>query len=160
MKTKTKSQKGLTIIELMIAAMAVAIVILAAGIVIIIGQTSWNRTWRDVNLQRDASYAMLLMARSIQAATDANAPAASNGRILYIPKQSDPNVITFSYLPDSNNLQCQVGGGETQTIISGTVNNLQFSVVDKNKVTIDLRLKKDGAQTRLVSTVMMRNYGS
>ena len=155
MKTKTKSQKGLTIIELMIAAAAAAILILAAGMVIVTGQNSWNRTWRDVNLQRDAAYAMFLMTRSIQAA--ASAEKSADNKILYIPRQSDPN-ITFTYAADTNNLQCQVGG-LTQTIISGKVSSLQFGVAGNNKVTIDITLKKDGAQARLISTVMMRNYG-
>jgi prepilin-type N-terminal cleavage/methylation domain-containing protein len=155
MKTKTKSQKGLTVIELMIAVMAGAIVVLAAGIVIVAGQTSWNQTWKKVNLQRDASYAMLRMSHSIRAATSAE--KSPNGRVLYIPKQSNPS-ITFSYVADTNNLQCQIGG-QTQTIINGEVKDLQFNVVGNNTVTIDLSLKKDDAQAHFKSTVMMRNYG-
>ncbi len=155
MKTKTKSQKGFTLIELMVAIMVSAVVVLAAGIVIVIGQTSWNQIWKKVNLQRDASYAMLIMTRSIQAAKSAE--KSSDGRVLYIPKQSDPN-ITFSYVADTNNLQCQIGG-QTQTIINGEVTNLQFNVVGNNTVTIDLSLKEDDAQAHFKSTVMMRNYG-
>jgi hypothetical protein len=49
-------------------------------------------------------------------------------------------------------------GGLTQNIISGKVSNLQFNVVN-NQVTIDLSLAKGGVQARLISTVMMRNYG-
>jgi prepilin-type N-terminal cleavage/methylation domain-containing protein len=156
MKTKTKSQKGFTLIELTVAIVVSAVVVLAAGIVIVIGQTSWNQTWKKVNLQRDASYAMLRMTRSIQAATSAE--KSPNGRVLYIPKQSNPN-ITFSYVADTNNLQCQIVGEQPQTIINGEVDNLQFNVVGNNTVTIDLSLKKDVAQAHFVSTVMMRNYG-
>lgn len=155
MKTKTKSEKGFTLIELMVAIVASAIVVLATGIVIVIGQTSWNQTWKKVNLQRDASYAMLRMSQSIKAATSAE--KSPDGRVLYIPTQSNPN-ITFSYVADTNNLQCQVGG-QPQTIINGEVKDLQFNVVGNNTVTIDLSLKKDDAQTHFISTVMMRNYG-
>jgi prepilin-type N-terminal cleavage/methylation domain-containing protein len=160
MKTKTKSQKGLTLIELVIAIVAGAIVVLAAGIVIVIGQTSWNETWKKVNLQRDASYAMLRMSQSIKAATSAAADV--NGPVLNI-KIKDPNTgtiktITFSYVADTNNLQCQIGG-QPQTIINGEVKDLQFNVVGNNTVTIDLSLKKDDAQAHFKSTVMMRNYG-
>jgi len=160
MKTKTKSRKGLTIIELMVAVMAGAIVVLAAGIVIVLGQTSWNQTWKKVNLQRDASYAMLRMTHSIQAATSAAADV--NGPVLNI-KIKDPNppytehTIIFSYVADTNNLQCQIGG-QPQTIINGEVKDLQFNVAG-NTVTIDLSLKKDDAQAHFKSTVMMRNYG-
>jgi prepilin-type N-terminal cleavage/methylation domain-containing protein len=156
MKTKTKSRKGFTLIELMVAIVASAIVVLAAGIVIVIGQTSWNQTWKKVNLQRDASYAMLRMSQSIKAATSAG--KSPDGRVLYIPTQSNPN-ITFSYVADTNNLQCQIVGEQPQTIINGKVTNLQFNVVGNNTVTIDLSLKKDDAQAHFISTVMMRNSG-
>jgi prepilin-type N-terminal cleavage/methylation domain-containing protein len=160
MKTKTKSRKGFTLIELMVAIVASAIVVLAAGIVIVIGQTSWNQTWKKVNLQRDASYAMLRMSQSIKAATSAAADV--NGPVLNI-KIKDPNTgtiktITFSYVADTNNLQCQIGG-QPQTIINGEVKDLQFNVAGNNTVTIDLSLKKDDAQAHFISTVMMRNYG-
>jgi prepilin-type N-terminal cleavage/methylation domain-containing protein len=155
MKTKTKSRKGFTLIELMVAIVASAIVVLAAGIVIVIGQTSWNQTWKKVNLQRDASYAMLRMSQSIKAATSAG--KSPDGRVLYIPTQSNPN-ITFSYVADTNNLQCQIVGEQPQTIINGKVKDLQFNVAG-NTVTIDLSLKEDDAQTHFISTVMMRNYG-
>jgi Tfp pilus assembly protein PilW len=152
MKMKTKSRKGLTLIELSIAIATAAIVVLATGIVVFIGQTSWNETWKKVNLQRDASYAMLRMSRSIQAATSAAADA--NGPVLNI----DNGSIIFSYAADTNDLQCQIGE-QSQTIINGKVEDLQFNVVGNNKVTIDLSLKEDDAQAHFVSTVMMRNYG-
>lgn len=157
MKTKTKSQKGLTLVELMTAIVTGAIVILATGTVMLIGQTSWNDAWKKVNLQRDASYAMLRMSQSIKAATSAE--KSPNGRVLYIPKQSAPN-ITFSYVADTNSLQCQIVGEQPQTIIKGEVTNLQF-ITDPNKhtVEIDLSLKKDDAQAHFKSTVMIRNSG-
>jgi len=151
MKTKTKSQKGFTLIELMTAIATGTIVVLATGIVIVIGQTSWNQTWKKVNLQRDASYAMLRMSQSIKAAT--SAAADPNGATLNI---NNGNII-FSYVEDTNDLQCQLGG-QSQTIINGKVEDLQFNVAG-NKVTIDLRLEEDNAQAHFVSTVMMRNYG-
>ena len=155
MKTKTKSQKGFTLIELMTAIATGTIVVLATGIVIVIGQTSWNQTWKKVNLQRDASYAMIRMSQSIKAATSAE--KSPDGRVLYIPTQSNPN-ITFSYVADTNDLQYQIQGQSPQTIIDGKVEGLQFNVVGNNTVTIDLSLKEDDAQAHFVSTVMMRNY--
>ena len=153
MKTKTKLRKGLTLIELVVAIAVSAIVILAAGVVIGLGQTSWNQTWRKVNLQRDASVAMLWMSQSIKAA--AAAQKSADGRILYIPSQSSPTT-TFTYFADTNDLEC-LTGGQTRTIVDGTVNNLQFDVVGSNQVKIDLSLKKDDAETHFQTTVMMRN---
>ena len=153
MKTKTKLRKGLTLIELVVAIAVSAIVILAAGVVIGLGQTSWNQTWRKVNLQRDASVAMLWMSQSIKAA--AAAQKSADGRILYIPSQSSPTT-TFTYFADTNDLEC-LTGGQTRTIIVGTVNDLQFDVIGSNQVKIDLSLKKDDAETHFQTTVMMRN---
>lgn len=153
MNTKTKFRKGLTLIELVVAVAVGTVVVLAAGIVIALGQTSWDQTWRKVSLQRDASLAMLRMSQSIKAA--ASAQKSTDGRILYIPSQSSPTT-TFTYLADTNDLQC-LTGGQTRTIIDGTVNNLQFNVVGTNQVTIDLSLKEDSAQVQFQTTVMMRN---
>jgi prepilin-type N-terminal cleavage/methylation domain-containing protein len=153
MKTKTKSRKGFTLIELMVAIVASAVVVLATGIVIVIGQTSWNQTWKKVNLQRDASYAMLIMSQSIKAATSAE--TEDNNTILTLERGEDPNII-FYYATD--NLQYQIVGGQSQTIINGKVENLQFDVAG-NTVTIDLSLKEDDVQTHFISAVMMRNYG-
>jgi Tfp pilus assembly protein PilW len=152
MKMKTKSQKGLTLIELSIAIATSAIVVLATGIIIVLGQTSWNETWKKVNLQRDASYAMLRMSQSIKAATSAAADV--NGPVLNI----DNGSITFSYVADTNDLQYQIQGQSPQTIIDGKMEGLQFNV-QGNTVTIDLSLKEDDAQAHFVSTVMMRNSG-
>lgn len=140
MKTKTNSQKGFTLMELLIAAAAAAILILAAGTVIVTGQTSWNRTWEEVSLQRDASYAMLLITRSTQKAIS----ATTTGSVLNVTTKDDFGVahtIIFSYIPDTNNLQVQAGG-LTQTILSGEVKNLQFGLNGNNQVTIDLSLQK------------------
>jgi Tfp pilus assembly protein PilE len=152
-KTKTKSRSGLTLIELVIAIAASTIVILATGIIIIFGQTSWNQTWKRVNLQRDASYAMQWMSQSIQRATSATADV----NVLSL-STTDGNNIIFTYVEDTNNLRFQIGARTPQTIINGTVKDLQFGKVG-NTITIDLRLENDDVQTRLVSTVMMRNAG-
>jgi prepilin-type N-terminal cleavage/methylation domain-containing protein len=153
-KMKTKRQKGFTLIELMIAVMAGVVLILAAGMVLSIGHTFWNKSWEEANLQRSASYAILIMSHSIRAATSAQ--VEGGGTALRIYKQGNSN-IRFSYVEATNELRSQFGA-QPETVINDTVEDLQFNVVGK-KVTIDLRLQKDNAQTHLVSTVMMRNYG-
>ncbi len=155
MKTKTKSQEGFTLVELMIAIAAGAILVLAAGIVLSIGHTSWNKAWKKVNLQREASYAMLSMSRPIKAGTSAQVEDGGKTVVIY----EDANSIRFSQPDGTNDLQCQAGG-QPYTLINGKVESLLFTI-DPNKpstVTIDLKLTEDGAQTHFVSTVMMRNY--
>jgi prepilin-type N-terminal cleavage/methylation domain-containing protein len=152
MKTKTKFRKGFTIVELMVAVMVGTIVVMAAGMVMVMGQTAWNQTWRKVNLQRDASLAMLTMSKYIKSATSATVDP--NNKILRINNGST----IFSYSSSTKKLQCQIGG-QVRTIVDGKVEHLQFGVVGNNSVTIDLRLKENNAETRFISTVMMRNYG-
>ena len=155
MKMKAKSQKGFTLVELMIAIVTSAILVLAAGIVLVIGQEFWNEALKKANLQRDASYALInVMSRSIKAG--ASAQVEAGGKALRI-RIGDSNSI-FSHVEGTHNLQYQIGSEQPQTIINGKVESLQFNVQD-NKVTIDLRLKEDDAQIHFVSTVMMRNCG-
>lgn len=154
---KTKQQKGFTLIELMIAVMAGVVLILAAGMVLTVGHTFWNKSWEEANLQRSASYAILIMGHSIRAATSAQVEPGGTALIIYKPGNSR----RFSYVEATNELRSQFGA-QPETIINDKVENLQF-IMDPtkppNKVTIDLTLQKDNVQTHLVSTVMMRNFG-
>ncbi|MDD5328029.1 MAG: type II secretion system protein [Phycisphaerae bacterium] len=148
-----KSQKGFTLLELMIAMMVSAIVILAVGVVLFTGQGFWNEAWKKVNLQRDASYVMLRMSNSIKSATSAQTESA--GSALRIFGGSGGDVVFSKVGP--NELRYQIGQ-QPQTVISDKLEALQFNV-QGNEVTIDLKLKQDESQAHFVSTVMMRNYG-
>jgi prepilin-type N-terminal cleavage/methylation domain-containing protein len=157
MKTKIKSCKGFTLVELLVAMSAGLIVVLAAGIVIYLGQISWNDAWNKVNLQRDASYAMLAMSQYIKKATDVN---DTDFTLTSLPLKVDGNDVIFSYDADANDLLCEVGGN-TQTILDGKVKDLQF-IMDPNypdTVKINLTLKEDNVELEFESTVMLRNAG-
>ena len=153
MKIKPKSQKGLTLTELVIAIAAGVVLILAAGVILFIGQIFWNQAWKKANLQRDASYAMLRMSHSIKAGTAAE--VADDGKTVTIYRSGD--YIRFFWVEGQRDLKSQIEGNP-EIIISDKVEDLQFNV-EGNKVTIDLELKEDDAQTHFISTVMMRNYG-
>lgn len=56
----------MTLMEMMLALIAACIVLLATAVIAVFGQKSWDRTLQQVNLQRDASYAMLKMEESIR----------------------------------------------------------------------------------------------
>ncbi len=153
MKTKRKFRKGLTLIELTIAILTSSIVILATGMVIVLGQSSWNETWQRVTLQRDASYAMLLMSQSIKKASSVSADP--NGKNITIT--SAGNTTKFAWNSGNDLLRRWEGAGSPSTIIDD-VQSLQFNVDDVNgTVRIDLRLQDGDVQTYLLSTVMMRN---
>ncbi len=156
---KRKVQKGFTLIELTIAMLTGAIVILAAGMILFYGQKSWNSTWKRVNLQRDTSYAMQRMSRPIKAGSSAQIEGSGEGLRIYNDKEGSWR--RFFVQPASNNLMLKseiVGGNTTETILDDTVEALQFNVTGTT-VSIELKLREDNLQTHFVSTVMMRNYG-
>ncbi|MBN1391922.1 MAG: prepilin-type N-terminal cleavage/methylation domain-containing protein [Sedimentisphaerales bacterium] len=155
MKTKATYHKGFSLIELMVAIAAGAVLILAAGIVVYLGQISWNDAWNKVNLHRDASYAMLAMSQYIK---KAKSVINVDGPILTLTVV-DTNDVVFSFDADANDLLCVVGGN-TQTILDGKVRNLQFDVnVPDKTVNIDLELKENNVEIQFESTVLMRNAG-
>jgi len=157
---KRKVQKGFTLIELTIAMLIGAIVILAAGMILFYGQKSWNNTWKRANLQRDASYAMLSISRPIKAGTSAQVEGNGEGLRIYNDKEGLWR--RFFVQSASNNLMLKseiVGDNSIpETILDGKVEALQFNVTGTT-VSIDLKLREDNLQTHFASTVMMRNYG-
>ena len=156
---KRKGQKGFTLIELIIAMFTSTIVIVAAGSILFYGQKSWNNTWKRVNLQRDASYAMQRMTRPIKAGTSAKVEA--NGKGLRVYNDYKESWMRFFVQPTANNLMLSseiVGESTSETILDGNVEDLQFNVTGTT-VRIELKLREDNLQTHFVSTVMMRNYG-
>ncbi len=157
---KRKGQKGFTLIELMISMFTSTIVIVAAGSMLFYGQKSWNNTWKRVNLQRDASYAMQKMTRAVKAGTSAR--VEGNGIGLRVYNDIEGVWRRFFVQPVANNIMLKtavVGEGiSDETILDGNVEDLQFNVTGTT-VRIELKLREDNLQTHFVSTVMMRNYG-
>jgi len=152
---KAKKQKGFTLMEVVTAMGISTIVILAGGAVLVASQTRWNIAWDNVNLQRDASYTMLELTRSIRACAAATVEADGTAIRIY---ERDGDWELFSLGSGTDNIQYKIEGQSPRTIIDRSLAGLQFSI-DSNKVTIDLKLKKDNQQINLVSTVLMRNYG-
>ncbi len=152
---KAKKQKGFTLMEVVIAMGISTIVILAGGAVLVASHTRWNKAWDDVNLQRDASHTMLELTRSIRASTSATVEANGTAIKIY---DNDGGWKIFSLGSGDDNIQCEIEGQSPRTIIDRNLQGLQFNI-EGNRVTIDLKLKKDNQQINLVSTVLMRNYG-
>ena len=150
---KTKSEKGMTLVELMAAVATGAFVILATGIIITFGQKSWNREWKRACLERDACVLMTEMTHPIRAAWKAEADP--NGKSVLIYKGYD--TIRYSQVPGLTILRKKINDGANITL-SDKVYDLNFNVSGK-KVTTNLILESDNIQASSVSTVMMRNYG-
>jgi len=150
---KTKIQKGFTLVEVLIAIITGLIVLLAAGMVTVTGHRTWNEAWKKVNLQRDASYAMLRISSTIKAGKSAE--VVNDGQALKIYRDAD--WIRFFLVQGTKNLKCQ-SEGRPETITNNKMEYLNFNI-EGNTVGVYLKLKEDNLQTHLTSTVMMRNYG-
>lgn len=61
-----KQCKGFTIVELMMAMLAMAILSLAVGSMLVYGWMGWRRNTESVGMQRDAVLAMNVVAREIR----------------------------------------------------------------------------------------------
>ena len=155
MQTKNTNRTGLTIIELMVAAAAVTIVIFAAAIMLVSGQKAWNNELLRSSLQRDASYAMLKMKKSISSATQAQIDKDELGIILTQTAGS----VRYRFNPESKDLFCQVEGESLEQILNGTVEDLTFAIDPNTKkmVSVDIELQKNNCAARLYSKTLMRN---
>jgi prepilin-type N-terminal cleavage/methylation domain-containing protein len=157
-RRQAKSQAGLTLVELIVALSAACIVLCATAIILIFGQNSLSHEWQQVNLQRDASYAMLRMKQSIRCATNAQVEESGKGVKIY----NRTGWIRFWYIPGQKDILWQLKDGEPQTLLDGVVESATF-VIDGatvNAVTVDIDLKRDGCEAKITSTTMMRNYGT
>jgi len=153
---KRKRQKGFTLVELIVTTFISAIVIVAAGMILFLGQKTWNSTWDRTNLQRDASYAMLRMTRDIKAG--ASVQVENNGQSLKIFNGGDWVRFFTASGATMLTLKSETGGGSSETVLEDNVEALKFNVTG-SMVTIDLKMKDYNLETHFASTVMMRNYG-
>jgi len=153
---KMKRQKGFTLVELICAIMATLILVLAGGTVLATSHSSWNSSWEKVNLQRDASQAMLKINHHIKAGIAAE--LEDDGKAIKIYKDSEWIRFFIEQESGSKNLKCEPEGKTVETIINGNVKYLQFDVVD-NRVRISLILEKGDLEIHIISDVMIRNYG-
>ncbi|MCK4785073.1 MAG: prepilin-type N-terminal cleavage/methylation domain-containing protein [Desulfobacteraceae bacterium] len=149
---KTKGQKGFTLIEVVIVSAISVIMVLATGMLLFTSQGSWNKALKKANLQRDASYAMLIISDHIKAGRSTKVDGSSKAIKIY----KDEKWVRFSLADGGKDLKYQFEG-KPETIINDNVEHLVFNV-EGNIVGIDLKLKEDNLQTHLASTVMMRNY--
>ena len=145
-------------VEMIVALASACIVILATSIIIIYGQRSLDQGYQQMNLQRDASYAMLKMKQSIRGATQAQLDEDGNGVKIY----HNTEWIRFWFVPGTKNLLYQLEGEEPQELLGGIVESATFAIdsVKQNTVTVYLGLKNDDCEAQTSSTIMMRNHGA
>jgi prepilin-type N-terminal cleavage/methylation domain-containing protein len=154
MKRITQTNRtGLTLIEMMVALSVGCVFFLATSFIIVAGQRSWDRTLQQATVQRDVSFAMLTMKRSIVAATKTELDTDDLGIKVY----RSTGWIRYWFEPEKKNLRYQVEGQDEQMLIIGSVQNATFDVSGKS-VTVSIELKQNSCEAHLLTTTTMRNY--
>jgi Tfp pilus assembly protein PilW len=148
-----KQQKGITLLEVMIATTAGLILLLGTATVLAWSQSFWNQAWRKATLQRDAFNAML----SMTGVTMAGITAAEENDRQSLTIYGRDGWTRFYVQPGANILKCEVQGQQPRTVISSKVEDLRFAV-SNSTVDIDLTLMEGVLQIHSVKTVMMRNF--
>lgn len=153
---KSRRRRAFSIIELLLAAVAGAIVLLAAGVILWGGQHSWNRSWQRMNLQRDAAVALQTMMIYVRPATSMELDADGRGVKIYHGKQQWER---FQWPDGSHDLQVQPKDQAARNLVSGTVKQVAFTQ-EGRLLHIDLVLEQGELSTHLTTAVMMRNSGT
>ncbi len=155
-------QSGFTLVELMVATIAAAILALLFGAILVIttsgmtrlGVNSTDDTHGVVNLQRDAAVAFVAMNRVIRAASFTNLTFAAN-RV----NVSSSNGVTRSFYQENANLVYDMGNGATVLLVNGRMKQNGFTCATNvsRTVTVRVRLAEKGDVLDAAQTILPRN---
>lgn len=149
---KTKRRKGYTLIEILLVTAISAIVLSAIGTVIVSGHVSFRQASEIVEVQRDASLAMLTISHSIKAGRGAE--LESDDHAIKIYRQTD----WIRYFVENGDLKSEVEGQQPQVVVQGNIEDLAFTR-QASKVVINLTFTQNNVQNNFATTIIMRNYG-
>jgi type II secretory pathway pseudopilin PulG len=136
---------GFTLIELLIAA-GLSIAVIAAVVVAYSGTVrSWQTTAAYANIQREASLAVEVMARSIRPGSNVVIGAGGDSLAVVLNTGSGDSTIAVFTLDDDGRIVDMNG-----SVVTSRVDSLGFSSVDQKSVNIDLIILDDiGTAQRL-----------
>lgn len=121
MKRYSKPNKGFTIVELMVAALISSIMAITVGSMLYYSYLAWSRNRDTVEMQRDATISMDMIARAIRPAYGADVQA-SGSTLTVGSKSFYVNSGNLWYDPDTDPA---ISGDEVE-IVYGKVNSLSF----------------------------------
>lgn len=150
MKT-CKSKSGFSLIELLLAAVATAILALTVGSLLYFGWLGWHRDNASVDMQRDTSLAMRTMEREIHGATSLEVPSAST-----LDCTNPSNTVRF--VKSGADLDMEVDGTFEMHLIRGVVDSFSPTVDAVNgSVKIQLQLAAGNDPSSVEETIYTRN---
>ena len=140
-----KGSAGFTLIELLIAA-GLSVAVIAAVVVAYSGTVrSWQTTAAYANIQREASLAVEVMARSIRPGSNVTIGSGGDSLAVILNVDGADSTIACFHLDGQGNI-VDINGATVTT----RVDSLGFTSVDQKTVNIDLVLRDDiGTADRL-----------
>lgn len=149
---KQKNKSGFTLIELMMAALAFSILALATGSMLVFGWQGWKKMNDSVDMQRDASLAMYIIAREVRKSTIANITVGDT-RLECISPNGE--IIEFTVM--DGNLTMAVDGTFAMHLVRGQATSLKSEKTTDRSVELTLNLMAGRDPCQIVSTIYARN---
>jgi hypothetical protein len=141
-KAALLNSRGVTIIEVLIAALLSTVAIVAAFTTYAGTMHSWEGTACLTDVQREASLALEVMAREIRSGSSVAIGAGSNSISVYYDTESGDSLMA-TFVANGNNELIDIGGG----IVTSHVSSVSFSSPDGQAVNIDILIENDRGTT-------------
>lgn len=148
MKTN-QYKKGFTLVELMITAVASAILILTVALILMMVFQSWRINNAYADLRRDAALAVYMMAKDVR---EADYGSLTGGTTLTLPS-AVPGGETVSYTRNGGKLDYTDGAG-TRSIITKNVGTF-YSTRRNDGVLLSLKLANDSFKIGITNEVFV-----
>ncbi|MGM0568612.1 MAG: pilus assembly FimT family protein [Elusimicrobiota bacterium] len=157
-----KKNEGFTLTELLCAFAISIIILLTAGVIISRGMSSWIRGEKKINLDRDAHYAVLSMARIIREGSRVEVEDGEDTEVtVYYPGDHNPRkILSWDTTTDTlyvNDKDDNAVGNKTSII--GRISSLSFEKEDfETVVKIELTLEDEDDEDIQSSSKMITEY--
>lgn len=146
-------QRGFTIVELLVAVVASAVLALTAGAMLWYGTLGWRRTREAVDLQRDMAVTLDVMSRSVRAGTNL---AFATGAVFTVRFTDRPTARVFASGSDLVYRPDVAAPGNQMTLAKGTLRHFAVAVAS-NGATVVVVLAGGGEVLSNRVTVARRN---
>jgi len=151
MKHNHTSCSGFTLVELMMAMLATAILALTVGSLLVFAWKGWRINNESVNMQRDVSLAMKIMAREIRKASIEN---ITDGNQLTCINATN----TVSFTVSDDDLNIQVNSDTAWPIVRDCVDSFSTTAdTSTGSVVIRLELATGSDDSEIIATTYSRN---
>lgn len=148
----THGKSGFTLVELMVTAVAFSILALATGSMLVFGWQGWKRMNDSVDMQRDASLAMYVMAREVR---KSSIDEITVGNQLGCVDTDGTNV---SFTVSGGNLDMAKNATFSMRLIRGQAVSLETTKNTANRsVTLTLSSTAGDDPSQIISTIYVRN---